>query len=72
MIQMTFACGHTLEIPPTIAEKPICGCGAEGSTRRVRVTASPPTFRGACGGPLAQTNMNIEPWKSPLVAAKEQ
>jgi hypothetical protein len=71
MILVRFACGHTIDVPPTVNERPECPCGAPGARQRVSVTATPPTFRGACGGPLAQTNMTIEPWRAPLVAGKE-
>lgn len=52
MITLRFACGHQLQIAETnIAQPPCPQCG---ETRIQGVTARPPTFRGACSGPLVK------------------
>lgn len=62
MIRVTFACGHTVELPPT-ANKAVCPCG---ETRHTRVTAPPPRFRGTVRGPTA-TTVDLAPIRLSLV-----
>ena len=47
-----FACGHAVVIDDAVSHAPVCLCG---ETRVSRVIARPPTFRGVCQGPHAQT-----------------
>lgn len=70
-MRLRFQCGHTLELPDTITERPVCSCGQPGSTVKVSIVVRPPTFRGACHGPLATTDLKIAPWTAPLTAGKE-
>lgn len=57
---LTFRCGHVAQVEESAAS-PVCPvCGREGvSAAQVRR----PTFRGACTGPLAQTDLTIAPFR---------
>lgn len=51
-IEVVFACGHRAQIGINSASTPVCGCG---EARIARTKVRPPTFRGACAGPYAET-----------------
>lgn len=51
MIRITFACGHHAEVEESVQARPVCHCG---ETRVQNVNTRPPTFTGACRGPLVK------------------
>lgn len=66
-MELTYRCGHSARVDDAVASAVCPVCGQHGvSAAKVR----PPSFRGACSGPLAQTDMTIAPFRERL-AVKE-
>jgi len=63
-MDLTYRCGHVVKVDDAVASAICPLCGSEGVSRaKVRQ----PTFRGACMGPLAQTDLSIAPFRERLV-----
>jgi predicted RNA-binding Zn-ribbon protein involved in translation (DUF1610 family) len=63
-MELTYRCGHVATVDDAVASAVCPVCGSEGVSRaKVRR----PTFRGACVGPLAQTDLTIPPFRERLV-----
>lgn len=63
-MELTYRCGHEARVDDAVASAVCPVCGSEGVSRaKVRR----PTFRGACVGPLAQTDLMIAPFRERLV-----
>lgn len=62
-MELTYRCGHQARVDDAVASAVCPVCGQSGvSAAKVR----PPSFRGACVGPLAQTDLTIAPFRERL------